>query len=31
MGGEKPDPDKIQQVMNEAFKEAKECFKGMKG
>lgn len=30
MGGKKPDPQKIQAVMNEAFKEAKERFKGMK-
>ena len=30
MGGKKPDPQKIQSVMNEAFKEAKERFKGMK-
>jgi uncharacterized protein (DUF697 family)/predicted GTPase len=30
MGGKKPDPQKIQQVMNEAFKEAKERFKGIK-
>lgn len=30
MGGKKPDPNKIQAVMREAFKEAKERFKGMK-
>jgi uncharacterized protein (DUF697 family) len=30
MGGKKPDPQKIQNVMQEAFKEAKERFKGMK-
>ena len=30
MGGKKPDPQKIQSVMNEAFKEAKERFKGIK-
>ena len=30
MGGKKPDPQKIQAVMNEAFKEAKERFKGIK-
>ena len=29
MGGKKPDPQKIQSVMNEAFKEAKERFKGI--
>ncbi|EAW33465.1 YcjF family protein [Lyngbya sp. PCC 8106] len=29
MGGKKPDPQKIQAVMNEAFKEAKERFKGI--
>ncbi|WP_036487553.1 YcjF family protein [Myxosarcina sp. GI1] len=29
MGGKKPDPQKIQSVMNEAFKSAKERFKGM--
>ena len=27
MGGKKPDPDRIQQVMNEAFQSAKERFK----
>ncbi|MTJ08573.1 YcjF family protein [Anabaena sp. UHCC 0204] len=30
MGGKKPDPQKIQTVMQEAFTEAKERFKGMK-
>ncbi len=30
MGGKKPDPQKIQSVMNEAFKEAKDRFKKMK-
>ncbi|MGB7439715.1 MAG: GTPase [Coleofasciculaceae cyanobacterium] len=30
MGGKKPDPQKIQAVMQEAFKEAKERFKGIK-
>ncbi|MEM7553505.1 MAG: GTPase [Cyanobacteria bacterium P01_A01_bin.84] len=30
MGGKKPDPKKIQSVMNEAFEEAKERFKGIK-
>lgn len=30
MGGKKPDPKKIQSVMKEAFKNAKEQFKGMK-
>lgn len=30
MGGKKPDPQKIQAVMQEAFAEAKERFKGMK-
>lgn len=30
MGGKKPDPQKIQSVMKEAFKSAKEQFKGMK-
>lgn len=30
MGGKKPDPQKIQSVMQEAFKEAKERFKGIK-
>lgn len=30
MGGKKPDPQKIQRVMNDAFKEAKERFKGIK-
>ena len=30
MGGKKPDPKKIQSVMEEAFKEAKERFKGIK-
>lgn len=29
MGGKKPDPDKIQAAMREAFQEAKEKFKGM--
>jgi uncharacterized protein (DUF697 family) len=29
MGGKKPDPQKIQAVMNDAFKEAKERFKGI--
>ncbi len=31
MGGKKPDPQKIQAVMNEAFKDAKQRFKGIKG
>ncbi|NES03582.1 MAG: DUF697 domain-containing protein [Okeania sp. SIO2F4] len=30
MGGKKPDPEKIQGVMQEAFESAKERFKGMK-
>jgi uncharacterized protein (DUF697 family)/predicted GTPase len=30
MGGKKPDPEKIQSVMESAFQEAKERFKGMK-
>lgn len=30
MGGKKPDPQKIQNVMEEAFKEAKERFRGVK-
>ncbi|NJN59743.1 MAG: hypothetical protein HC879_20795 [Leptolyngbyaceae cyanobacterium SL_5_9] len=30
MGGKKPDPQKIQAVMQEAFKSAKERFKGIK-
>jgi uncharacterized protein (DUF697 family) len=30
MGGKKPDPQKIQAVMQEAFEGAKERFKGMK-
>ncbi|HEY9694940.1 MAG TPA: GTPase [Oculatellaceae cyanobacterium] len=30
MGGKKPDPQKIQSVMQEAFKTAQERFKGMK-
>jgi uncharacterized protein (DUF697 family) len=30
MGGKKPDPQKIQAVMQEAFTGAKERFKGMK-
>ncbi|MEC4894660.1 MAG: GTPase [Oscillatoria sp. PMC 1051.18] len=30
MGGKKPDPEKIQSVMQEAFKNAKERFKGIK-
>jgi uncharacterized protein (DUF697 family)/predicted GTPase len=30
MGGKKPDPKKIQSVMQEAFQEAKERFKGIK-
>lgn len=30
MGGKKPDPEKIQQVMKEAFQSAKERFKGIK-
>jgi uncharacterized protein (DUF697 family) len=30
MGGKKPDPEKIQAVMQEAFKSAKERFRGMK-
>lgn len=30
MGGKKPDPQKIQAVMQEAFKAAKERFKGIK-
>ncbi|MEC4986490.1 MAG: GTPase [Oscillatoria sp. PMC 1068.18] len=29
MGGKKPDPEKIQSVMQEAFKNAKERFKGI--
>ncbi len=29
MGGKKPDPQKIQAVMQDAFKDAKERFKGM--
>jgi uncharacterized protein (DUF697 family)/GTP-binding protein EngB required for normal cell division len=29
MGGKKPDPEKIQSAMREAFQEAKEKFKGM--
>jgi uncharacterized protein (DUF697 family) len=29
MGGKKPDPQKIQVVMDEAFKTAKERFKGI--
>ncbi len=31
MGGKKPDPQRIQAVMTEAFKSAKERFKGMNG
>ncbi|MFQ4140822.1 GTPase family protein [Chlorogloeopsis sp. ULAP02] len=31
MGGKKPDPKKIQSVMQEAFQEAKERFKGIRG
>jgi uncharacterized protein (DUF697 family)/predicted GTPase len=31
MGGKKPDPKKIQSVMQEAFKTAQERFKGIKG
>jgi uncharacterized protein (DUF697 family)/predicted GTPase len=31
MGGKKPDPEKIQLVMKEAFKEAKERLKGIQG
>ncbi|MEQ8465922.1 hypothetical protein [Coleofasciculus sp. E1-EBD-02] len=30
MGGKKPDPQKIQSVMQEAFQSAKERFKGIK-
>ncbi len=30
MGGKKPDPQKIQSVMQDAFQEAKERFKGIK-
>ena len=30
MGGKKPDPERIQAVMESAFQEAKERFKGMK-
>jgi uncharacterized protein (DUF697 family) len=30
MGGKKPDPQKIQSVMQEAFESAKERFKGIK-
>ncbi|RQH15506.1 hypothetical protein D5R40_34085 [Okeania hirsuta] len=30
MGGKKPDPEKIQGVMQEAFESAKDRFKGMK-
>jgi uncharacterized protein (DUF697 family) len=30
MGGKKPDPQKIQSVMQEAFKTAQERFKGIK-
>jgi uncharacterized protein (DUF697 family) len=30
MGGKKPDPQKIQAVMQEAFESAKERFKGIK-
>jgi uncharacterized protein (DUF697 family) len=30
MGGNKPDPQKIQTVMQEAFEKAKERFKGIK-
>jgi uncharacterized protein (DUF697 family)/predicted GTPase len=30
MGGKKPDPEKIQSVMQEAFKSAQERFKGIK-
>ena len=30
MGGKKPDPEKIQSVMQEAFQSAKERFKGIK-
>jgi uncharacterized protein (DUF697 family)/predicted GTPase len=30
MGGKKPDPDKIQMVMKEAFQSAKERFRGIK-
>ncbi|HEY9627468.1 MAG TPA: GTPase [Coleofasciculaceae cyanobacterium] len=29
MGGKKPDPQRIQEVMNEAFKAAKDRFKGL--
>jgi uncharacterized protein (DUF697 family) len=29
MGGKKPDPDRIQAVMQEAFESAKERFKGI--
>lgn len=31
MGGKKPDPQKIQSAMQEAYEEAKERFKGFKG
>ncbi|MEA5563896.1 50S ribosome-binding GTPase [Anabaena sp. UHCC 0399] len=31
MGGNKPDPQEIQSVMQEAFEKAKERFKGIKG
>ncbi|PLZ53322.1 hypothetical protein CBP13_09440, partial [Fischerella thermalis WC441] len=30
LGGKKPDPQKIQSVMQDAFKQAKARFKGMK-
>lgn len=30
MGGKKPDPQKIQAVMKEAFEKAEEMFKGIK-
>jgi len=30
MGGKKPDPQRIQSVMQEAFKAAQERFKGIK-
>jgi len=30
MGGKKPDPDKIQSAMQEAFQTAKDRFKGIK-
>jgi uncharacterized protein (DUF697 family) len=30
MGGKKPDPQKIQSVMQEAFEDAKKRFKGIK-